>query len=302
MIKTSWFRVLEHLRPVYLAISLALYLLGTGFTRYLGERLDLPVFILGLGWLIFMQLGFFTLGDHIQSPFDMDLFSSRSEKNKPWQESAPEAFSHLLLSSVSLLAGAAALTLILGIRGSVNTASALVMGSYFLLSSLMIIPGLSLDLSGVGEIISSTILVVLPPALAFVLQMGTFHRFLPLGVSPLFPLNLALIFIMRLKRYPSDLASSRKTLLVRLGWVQGIFIHNLLVLSGFFLFGISLLFGMPFGIIGPVFLVIPAGIFLIWYLSRLENGAPVRWPLITTLSLVVFFLPIYLMTFTVWIR
>jgi len=293
---------LEHLRPVHLVTSLALYLLGTGFAKYLGERLDLQVFFLGLGWLFFMQLGFFSLGDHFGSPFDKGLFISQPEEKESKKVSGPEAIDPVLFWSVSLLAGAAVLALILAFRGSINLACGLVMGCYFFLASLLVVPRISLDLSGVGEIFSSTILVILPPALAFLLQMGTFHRILPLGVFPLFSLHLALLLMMRLKRFPSDLAQGRKTLLVRLGWVQAIFLHNLLVLCGFLLFGFSLMFGMSFRIIGPVFLVIPAGIFLIWYLSRLEDGAPVRWPMISSLSLIVFFLPVYFMTFTVWMR
>ncbi|NQS90818.1 MAG: hypothetical protein HQ574_00280 [Chloroflexi bacterium] len=99
-----------------------------------------------------------------------------------------------------------------------------------------------------------------------------------------------------------DLKIGRKTLIFRLGWVRAVFLLNLLILSGFLLFGFTLLFGMPFHLIGLVFLVLPAAGFLVWYLSRLEDGAPVRWPLITYLSLVTFFLPVYLIAYGVWTR
>jgi hypothetical protein len=91
-------------------------------------------------------------------------------------------------------------------------------------------------------------------------------------------------------------------MLVRLGWVQGIFIHNLLVLGGFLVFGLSAFFGTPLRIIGPVFFVLPIGFLLIWYLSRLKDGAPVRWKLIIPLSLVEFFLPLYLLVYSLWTR
>ena len=252
--------------------------------------------------MIRAQLGFYFLGDYFQSPFDTGLFNNLEPKPTSIEKTKPESPSLLLFGSVSFLTAAAVLVVILALLGSLNTASVIVMILSFLFYIVLVVPGISLDLSSVGEIISSIILVVIPPALAFLLQMGAFHRLLSLGVFPLFPLNLAMILVLRLKRYRDDLARNRKTLLVRLGWVQGVFIHNLLVFSGFFLFGLSLFFGMPFRIIGPVFIVIPAGIFLIWYLSNLEDGAPVRWPLITLLSLVVFFLPAYLITYSIWIR
>lgn len=293
---------LRHFRPIHLGTSLVLYLLGSGFVRYLGERLDYQVFFLGLAWMVCTQLGFYFLGDYFQNPFDTGLFSNLEVKPTSVEKTKPESPSPLLFGSVSLLSASAVLGVILVIQGSLNITSVLVMFTYFLLYVLLVVPGISLDLSSVGEIISSIILVVVPPALAFILQMGAFHRLLTLGVFPLFLLNLAMVLVLRLKRYRDDLARKRKTLLVRLGWVKGVFIHNLLVFSGFLLFGLSLFFNMPFRIIGPVFLAIPAGIILIWYLSSLEDGAPVHWPLITLLSLVVFFLPAYLITYSVWIR
>ena len=293
---------LRHFRPVHLGTSLILYFLGVGFARYLGERLDYQGFYLGLAWMICTQLGFYFLGDHFQSPFDTGTFSNLAEKPEKVEKDKNGSASPLLFGSVSFLSAAAVLVVILAILGRLSPASVIVMLFYFLLFMLLVVPGFSLDLSGVGEIISSITLVVIPPALAFLLQMDAFHIFLPLGIFPLFPLNLAMVIVLRLKRYRDDLSRNRKTLLVRLGWVQGVFIHNLLVFSGFFLFGLSLFFGMPFRIIGPVFTAIPAGIILIWYLSNLEDGAPVRWQLITLLSLVVFFLPAYLVTYSVWIR
>ena len=293
---------LRHFRPIHLGTSLILYLLGSGYVRYLGDRLNYQVFFLGMAWMTCTQLGFYFLGDHFQNPFDTGLFSNLEAKPASVENTRTESLSPLLFGSVSLLSAAAVIGVILAIQGSLNTAIILVMITYFLLYIVLVVPGISLDLSSVGEIISSIILVVVPPALAFILQTGAFHRLITLGVFPLFLLNLAMILILRLKRYQDDLTRKRKTLLVRLGWVQGVFIHNLLVFSGFLLFGLSLFFGMPFRIIGPVFMVIPAGIFLIWYLSSLEDGAPVHWPLITLLSLVLFFLPAYLITYSVWIR
>jgi len=282
--------------------TMAMYLLGTGLAKYLGGRLDTLNFFLGLIWIILLQLGMFLLGDHFQTPFDEGLIRKKTQEQTSEKDPGSEPPVLILLSSVSFLAGAAVLGIILGIRGDLNLASTFVMVTYFLLHILIVVPGISLDLSGIGEFITSIILVIIPPVLAYLLQTGEFHRFITLSVFPLFPLNLALILVMRLKRYPADLAKKRKTLLVRLGWVQGVFIHNLLVFSGFLLFGLSMLFGLPFKLIGTVFLVIPAGIYIIWYLSRLEDGAPVRWSMITLLSLAVFFLPVYLVTYTVWIR
>jgi 1,4-dihydroxy-2-naphthoate octaprenyltransferase len=293
---------LRYLRPTHLITSAVMYLLGTGFVRYLGGRLDFTTFLIGFAWMILLQLGMFFLGDYFQSPFDTGLFGTPARKEKKPAESDPEMFTLLLYSSVALLAGAAVLVVLLGVRGNLDLSNSLLMATYFVLHILIVVPGISLNYSGVGEFVTSIILVALPPVLAYNLQVDNLHRFIILSVFPIFPLNLALILVMRLKRYKDDLINNRETLLVRFGWVQGIFIHNLLVFSGFLLFGLSLLFGMPIKLIWTVFLTIPIGIYSIWYLSNLEDGAAVRWSLITLLSLVTFFLPVYLFTYSIWIR
>jgi hypothetical protein len=75
-----------------------------------------------------------------------------------------------------------------------------------------------------------------------------------------------------------------------------------MILGGFLLFGTAVFFGFPVRLIGLVFLTLPIALYLIYYLSQLKDGAPVRWPLIRLLSLVVFFLPVYLLTYSSWVK
>ena len=299
MTETRKLDLVQHIRPLHLMTLIVLYFLGVGFGRYLGQRIDLAPLLLGLFWILILSIGLNFMGDYFQTPFDWGWVRKKQGENDSQEKDRDEV---LLYISVASLAVGAVLTVILGVFGSLSLSSGLVMASYFLLYCLIIIPGISLDLSGIGEFFTSIILVVLPPAIGYLLQAGEFHRFLYLGIFPLFPLHLAVILVLRLKTYPVDIRKDRKTLLVRLGWQRGVYLHNLMVLSGFLLFGVALIFGMPFRLILPVFFTLPVAGYLIWYLASLEDGAPVRWPLITLLSLVIFFLPVYLITFTVWIR
>jgi len=299
MKETRKLDLVQHIRPLHLMTLIVLYSLGVGFVRYLGHRVDPTSFLIALFWMLTLSTGLNFLGDYFQSPFDSGLPRKQHKENDPTDNKKDEA---LIYISAASLAVSAVLTVILGISGSLSFSSALIMGSFFLIYSLLVIPGISLDQSGVGEFFISIVLVVLPPALGYTLQTGEFHRFLYLGIFPVFPLHLALILILRLKTYPEDIRKDLKTMLVRLGWIRGVFLHNLMVLSGFLLFGVALAFGMPYRLILPVFLTLPAAGYLVWYLGSLQDGAPVRWPLITLLSLVIFFLPVYLITFTVWIR
>jgi 1,4-dihydroxy-2-naphthoate octaprenyltransferase len=302
MIKRQRLNLLKHIRPVHLLTTLALCLLGTGFARYLGQRIDYSLFLLGLVWLLFLQLGYYFLGDHFKTPFDAGLYKRLPFNSGEKLAESSQSGEMLLYLSVSCFTGVVVLSVLLILQGAVSISTAFLMGLFFAGNFLLVVPGVSLNLSGVGEIITSIVLVIIPPAFSFFLQYGTFHRFIALGIFPLFPLHLALILLLRLTGYSDDLRNNRKNLLVRIGWIQGIFLHNLMIFSGFLLFGVALLFGFPVRIVGSIFLTLPAALYLVWYLSQLEDGAPVRWPLFTLLSLVVFFLPVYLLTYTSWVR
>jgi 1,4-dihydroxy-2-naphthoate octaprenyltransferase len=302
MIKRQRLNLLKHIRPVHLLTTLALYLLGTGFARYLGQRIDYSLFLLGLVWLLFLQLGYYFLGDHFKTPFDAGLYKRLPFNSGEKLAESSQSGEMLLYLSVSCFTGVVVLSVLLILQGAVSISTAFLMGLFFAGNFLLVVPGVSLNLSGVGEIITSIVLVIIPPAFSFFLQYGTFHRFIALGIFPLFPLHLALILLLRLTGYSDDLRNNRKNLLVRIGWIQGIFLHNLMIFSGFLLFGVALLFGFPVRIVGSIFLTLPAALYLVWYLSQLEDGAPVRWPLFTLLSLVVFFLPVYLLTYSSWVR
>jgi len=302
MVDHQKLKLINHIRPIHLLTTFALYLLGSGLARYLGERIDYSTFLLGLAWVFSLQLGFNFLGDHFKTPFDPGLFARFPVIT---DENSPESYHPgeiLLYISVSFFAGAAVLSLILILQGTLYLSSAVLMGLFFVGFFLLVVPGISLEHSGVGEIITSFTLVIIPPAFAFFLQYGTIHRILTLGIFPLFPLHAALIILLRLQDYGDDLKQNKKNLLVRIGWVQGIFIHNLMVLGGFLLFGTAVFFGFPVRLIGLVFLTLPIALYLIYYLSQLKDGAPVRWPLIRLLSLVVFFLPVYLLTYSSWVK
>jgi len=269
--------------------------------RYLGARMDYSAFGLGLSWLTCLFLGLFLLGDYFRMSFESSVFPAGKSESPDELLQGSEPSPRLLFSALALLTAGAVLTILLGVSGKVTPGLGVVMAGLFLFPASLIIPGLKIKYSGMGEFITSISLVVFPPAFSFLLLYGEFHRFLYLCVFPLFPLHLALVLTLRLRSYPTDYRLSRKTLMVRLGWVRGVFLHNLLILSGFILFGAAMLFGFPARIVGPVFIVLfPAG-YLIWIYAGLERGAPVRWPVIIFLALVVFFLPLYLITFTMWV-
>lgn len=295
------FRLLELLRPVHVLTALALYLIGAGLAHYLGARFEVGAFLLGMVWLVLLLEGFFFLGDYLRSPYQEAVFPLQPSARDAKEKEDPQDDILLLYSALGLLTGAAALSAVLVVSSLLAPAVYGLMAIYFLLLGLLILPGLDLDGSGIKVFLTSVSLVIFPPALAFLPQYGSFHRYLMLAVFPLFPLHLALVLSLQLRSFAVDLQEKRNSLLIRIGWKNGIFLHNLLALSAFLLFGSAVLFGLPLKIAGPVFTaLIPAG-YLVWYYTGLETGAPARWPLIITLALTTFFLPAYLLLFSAWI-
>jgi len=175
MIEKRKLDLVQHIRPLHLMTLIVLYFLGVGFGRYLGQRIDLVPLLLGLFWILTLSIGLNFLGDYFQTPFDWGWVRKKQGENDSQEKDRDEV---LLYISVASLAVGAVLTVILGIFGTLSLSIGLVLASYFLLYCLIIIPGISLDLSGIGEFLTSIILVVLPPAIGYLLQAGEFHRLL----------------------------------------------------------------------------------------------------------------------------
>ena len=161
MIKNQRIILLRHIRPVHLLTSIFLYILGTGFARYLGEFLDFSIFFFGLIWLIFLQIGFFFLGDHFQSPFDVGLYNRMVADKDKSEDEAYQPGDILLFISFSFLAAAAVMTIILGLQGAINLAVAILMSIFFVGFILLVVPGISLDQYGISEIVTSVLLVLM---------------------------------------------------------------------------------------------------------------------------------------------
>jgi 1,4-dihydroxy-2-naphthoate octaprenyltransferase len=85
-----------------------------------------------------------------------------------------------------------------------------------------------------------------------------------------------------------------------LGWQRGMGLHNLLILFAFLILGVAVVLGLPFQIVWPAFLGLPIGIFQIWQVTRIMEGAKPRWRLLEITALASFSLVAYLLAFSFW--
>ena len=94
----------------------------------------------------------------------------------------------------------------------------------------------------------------------------------------------------------------QKPIIIRIGWQAAMLAHNILVLGSFVILGIAFVFGLPFRIVWPVLFVLPVGVFQVWMMNRIGEGAKPNWNLLVLVALSSFGLTTYILTFAFWIN
>ena len=109
-----------------------------------------------------------------------------------------------------------------------------------------------------------------------------------------------MMLAFELQDYLPDIRQGKRTLLVRVGWQRGMWLHNLSIVVAYVLLGTALFEGLPWRITWPVLLTLPLGIFQIWQVNQIALGAKPRWQLLTGIGLALFALVAYLLAFGFW--
>jgi 1,4-dihydroxy-2-naphthoate octaprenyltransferase len=117
---------------------------------------------------------------------------------------------------------------------------------------------------------------------------------------PLTTLHIGMLLAMEFPDYASDIVQGKRPVIVRIGWQRGMLLHNILVLGSFVILGLALVFGLPLYIAWPVIFVLPIGLFQIWLMNRIADGARPNWNLLQLVAISTFGLAAYLLTFAFW--
>lgn len=291
-------------RPHFLLGGALLYALGAGVARYQYgiENLDWGVYLLGQFWGTLIQLGTHFLNEFYDAPADADnenrtLFSGGS--GALGEGKLPRRVA--LLASAACYTSAASLT-VLFIRSFASQPAVFVfMALIFFCAFFYSAPPLRLVASGYGEFTTSLVVAVLTPALAFVLQTHELNRLLAMSTFPLAALHMAMMLVFELPDYASDLKHNKRTLMVRLGWQNGMSLHNALILLAFLLIVAGLISGMPAQIGLPALAVLPFGLLQIWNVNRIAAGGKPNWFTLTFAAISLFAASAFLLAFGFWI-
>lgn len=290
-------------RPLFLLGAALLYALGVGIARYLGSPVNWAAYFMGQFWVFFLQLAAHYLNEYYD--FSADVENSNRTPFSGGSRAvgvgglSPQTV--LLAAAASLVAGAT-LTVLMMRTLKLSPESLFLMLLAFVGAVFYSAPPLRLVSSGFGELTTSILVANLLPAFAFLLQRGELHRLVAMTTFPLTALHLAMMLAFELPDYAADMKHNKRTLMVRLGWQNGMTLHNALILFAFLLLSLSIAFGMPLFIGLPAFIPLPLGLLQIWQMRRIAAGGRPNWTALTLTAIALFAATAYLFTLAYWTR
>ena len=290
-------------RPIFILGVMLLYALGVSIARYLGVVVNWEVYFLGQLWVTLLQLSTQYLNEYFNSPADADN-KNRTPLTGGSGVIGPGKLTRntALAAALTCLAFLASATVLLMVNINLTLLSIFIMVIAFIGALSYSTPPFKLESSGYGELLVSIMVAFLVPLIAFNLQSGDVHRLVAMSTFPLTTLHFAMLLAFELPDYANDMKFEKRTVMVRLGWDNGMHLHNILIFTTYLLLVIAALFGLPNFIWIPTVLTFPVGYFQFWQMRKITSGAKPNWRLLTITAISLFGLMSYLMTFSYWLN
>ena len=302
MIGTESIRLFIRLsRPFFLVGVAVLYALGAGIAHYLGVFIDWGFYAMGQAWVSLLQLSTQYLNEYFNAPMDATnpnrtLLTGGSGALGPGKLPRNVA----LIAALTCLALLASFTVVLISQVHLPPEAYLIMFLAFMGAFFYSTPPVKLEASGYGELTTSVMVSMMVPSFAFILQTGQLHRLLAMSTFPLTALHLSMLLAFELPDYATDLKFEKRTLMVRMGWQNGMVFHNVLVLVAFLLVLLAASFGYPWFAMVAGLLPLPLGLFQIWQMRNIAHGLKPNWTALTIGALALFGTMAYFVTFAFW--
>jgi 1,4-dihydroxy-2-naphthoate octaprenyltransferase len=122
------------------------------------------------------------------------------------------------------------------------------------------------------------------------------HRLVFLATAPLVLLNFAMILAFEVPDYGTDLQFGKRTLMVRLGWENGMRLHDAAIIGAVLVLLAGVLLGIPAHVSAGLLIVLPLAAAQAWQMGRVRRGGKPNWLLLTGGAVALFTLAAY-MTF-----
>jgi 1,4-dihydroxy-2-naphthoate octaprenyltransferase len=279
----------------FLMCGVIFYALGSGLAHFLAIPFDFQKFILGFIWVFSMQLGIVYFDKY------------QNEKANQDSQQNPLSISRKIFITAFAFTVTASASAMIYQRGKVTPALTLCMMIMIIGTIIYYYPLNVFKKIAYGELFTAIFLANLIPFFAYAIQAGDYHRLLGMSTFPLTALFLALSIIIRFPDYgqiTGDLVprSPAFTIVTMIGWDNGMKLHNILILCAYLILGLAVVFGFPFSFAFPVFITLPIGLFQIWQLSQIAEGAKPNWPLLIGMGSGLFAACGYLLAYAFWMN
>ena len=282
-------------RPWFLLGAALLYALGLAMAHYLGETVQTRLAAEGLALVLALQLTVHYLNEYFDAEADA-ANPNRTPFNGGSGAVCKGGLSRVtaLQAAVVALAFVALLLTAMLIRGEATSLAWVIIALVLPASLFYSAPPVRLVSSGYGEFIAALIVSAMVPTLAFTLQTGSMHRLLFLATAPLVLLNFAMIMAIEVPDYGTDLQSGKRTLMVRLGWENGMRLHDAAIIGAVVTLLAGVLLGMPAHVSVGLLIVMPLAAAQAWQMGRVRRGAKPNWILLTGGAVALYSLAAYL--------
>ena len=295
----SWNQLLLFIRlsrPFYLLGGMLLYGLGVAIADYLGRPIDVTCFLLGLFFIVFIQLMAQYLNEYantrdipnVSTPFRLPLTGG----GVLGPDGLPRRVA-LYAASFSL-AIVASVVLLMMINVDVPLLSWVILILISIAAFLYNLRPFNFATSGYGEIMASFVIAGLIPAFSFTLQTGEIHRFLIMSSTPLVCLLFSLMIAFELPNFALDTKLEKRNLLVRVNWPTAMRLHDIAILLAVVSIVIAFFLGLPRRVALGTLIALPLAAAQIWQLDRIRQGYPVRWRTFLYGAMALFALTAYL--------
>lgn len=272
--------------------GLLLYALGLGIAKYLGATILWDRLWIGVFWMGCLQIGGIFLLRSISKTYQVE--------NNGRPPSSP-LYGNFILAFAAF-ASLASLTVLM-IANRVFTLNVLWIALMAVFGALVGAKVIRIaEIERFREVVLSFSMAVLVPWFAFVLQTGEYHRFLPIVTIPIWALRMTMILSYQLSTYAQDLNTKTPTLMVRIGWQNGMILHNLLILFAFALIAFGNVIGVPLSIGLPPMAALGIGSWQIWSMHRIAQGMKPNWRSLIWSGATLYGMVIYLYAYSFWIR
>jgi 4-hydroxybenzoate polyprenyltransferase len=288
--------MLKPIKGFRLLAVLLTYALGAGLAQYLESVKSWPVLLGGAAFLILATLTF----DYLRA-----LREINDPRFRPAEQTPDEVRQMRLgLSAISATLLTVAATIVVGwmVRGQLWQGVTVLLLAFAAIGVVYALSSPSEKLAPFLPLFETVLVVIIPPALGYFLQLRSMHRFLTMVVLGTVPLYLAYGLLTQLIRFGRDQQKGITTTVTAMGWEAAMVLHNVLILLGYVLFALASLLGFPWLLMWPVFLTLPLGLAEFWLMERVRRGDKPLWGVMKFALGSTILIPVYLLAFAFWIR